>query len=89
MHPDPTQLSAPIIQHLKRHGQQLDSEIAEATGISLKRVRACLKDLFLRGEISQCHVTRFSDSKPEERILCRIAGSIPQCTPGRKPGARN
>jgi len=79
---------APILQYLKKHGQHLDSEIAAATGIPLKKVRASLTLLSSRGEISQCSVTRFQDGKPFEGILCRIAGSIPPSTPGRKPGAK-
>jgi hypothetical protein len=79
---------SPILQYLKKHGQHLDSEIALATGIPLRKVRASLSELSSRGEISQCSVTRFLDGKPFEGILCRIAGSIPPSTPGRKPGAK-
>lgn len=84
-HADPAQ-SAPILEHLRRHGQQLDSEIAAATGLSLRKVRSCLEDLSLRGEISQCQVTRFEDGKPVNGILCRVAGAIMKSAPGRKPG---
>ncbi|MCK9282767.1 MAG: transcriptional regulator [Rhodocyclaceae bacterium] len=79
--------SAPVLQYLKKHGQQLDSEIAAATGIPLRQVRASLSDLSARGEISRCNVTRFNDGKPVEGILCRVSGYIPPATPGRKPGA--
>lgn len=78
--------TASILQYLKTHGQHLDSEIALATGIPLQKVRASLSALSSRGEISQCSVTRFHDGKPVQGILCRIAGSIPPATPGRKPG---
>jgi len=78
----------PILQHLKKHGQQLDSEIAAATGIPLPKVRISLADLSARGAISRCSVTRFNDGKPVEGILCRVAGFIPPPTPGRKPGAK-
>jgi predicted ArsR family transcriptional regulator len=80
--------TSPIFQYLKKHGQHLDSEIAVAMGIPLQKVRASLLDLSSRGEISQCSVTRFIDGKPFAGILCRIAGSIPPSTPGRKPGAK-
>lgn len=80
---------APILQYLKKHGQQLDSEIAAATGIPLPKVRLSLSDLSARGEISRCSVTRFSDGKPFEGMLCRVAGTIPPTTPGRKPGAKH
>jgi hypothetical protein len=49
-------------------------------------VRDHLSDLSARGEISRCNVTRFNDGKPVEGMLCRVAGSIPPATPGRKPG---
>jgi hypothetical protein len=80
---------APILQYLKKHGQQLDSEIAAATGIPLSQVRISLMDLSARGEISRCSTTRYDDGKPIEGTLCRVAGFIPPATPGRKPGARN
>ncbi|HYP67656.1 MAG TPA: FaeA/PapI family transcriptional regulator [Thiobacillaceae bacterium] len=77
-----------ILQHLKKHGQQLDSEIAAATGIPLSAVRFSLSDLSARGEISRCNVTRFNDGEAVEGMLCRIAGFIPPTAPGRKPGAK-
>lgn len=79
--------NSPILQYLKKNGQRLDLEIAEATGIPLAKVRLSLSDLSARGEISRCSVTRYTDGKPIEGMLCRIAGSIPPKTPGRKPGA--
>lgn len=88
MHTDRSH-AEPILQYLKKYGQHLDSEIAVATGIPLHKVRASLSDLSSRGEISRCSVTRFDDGKPFEGFLCRIAGSIPPSTPGRKPGARS
>jgi DNA-binding IclR family transcriptional regulator len=81
--------NASILEYLKKHGQHMDSEIASATGISLKNVRLSLSDLSARGEISQCSVTRFQDGKAIQGILCRIAGSIPPSSPGRKPGSKD
>lgn len=78
-----------ILQFLKKNGQHLDSDIAAATAIPLRSVRTSLSDLSSRGEISHCRVTRYTDGKPVEGILCRIAGSIPPKTPGRKPGVKN
>lgn len=75
----------PILLHLKKHGQLLDSEIAAATGIPLSRVRASLFDLSARGEISKCSVTRFNKGKSVEATLCRISGYVPPASPGRKP----
>jgi len=81
--------SAAILQHLFDHGQLLDSEIAAATGISLRNVRAALTGMASRGEIAMCSVTRFNDEKPVTGMLCRVAGSIPPTGPGRKPGAKD
>ncbi|UCV04289.1 FaeA/PapI family transcriptional regulator [Dechloromonas denitrificans] len=75
----------PVLEHLKKHGQLLDSEIAAATGISLKQVRLSLTDLSERGEISRCTVTTFKDGKPIEGFQCRVSGYFPPAAPGRKP----
>jgi len=77
----------PILQYLKKHGQQLDGEIAAGTGIPLPKVRSSLTDLSARGEISKCSVTRYMDGKAVEGMLCRIAGTIPPKAPGRRPGS--
>lgn len=76
-----------ILQYLKKHGQQVDWEIAAAMDIPLHSVRSALSDLSARGEISRCSVTRFFDGQPVEGMLCRIAGTIPPQAPGRKAGA--
>ncbi|HQW20661.1 MAG TPA: FaeA/PapI family transcriptional regulator [Rhodocyclaceae bacterium] len=76
-----------VLQYLKKHGQRLDSDIAEATGIPLPQVRLSLSALSARGEISRCSITRFNDGHPVEGFLCRISGFIPPSAPGRKPGA--
>lgn len=78
--------AAPILEYLKKHGQLLDSEIASGTRISLANVRQTLCDLSVRGEILKCSVTHFETGKPVERMQCRILGTIPPKTPGRKPG---
>lgn len=75
-----------ILQYLKKNGQQIDTDIAAATGIPLAEIRTALTDLSARGEISRCSVTRFNNGEPVEGMLCRIAGTIPQKAPGRKPG---
>ncbi len=76
-----------ILQHLKKHGQLVDWEIASAMDITLANVRDSLIQLSARGDISQCTVIRFLDGKPIEGILCRVAGTIPPKAPGRKPNA--
>ena len=80
--------TATILQHLKKHGQLLDSEIAVATGFSIEQVRSSLMELSAQGEISKCSVTTFKDGKPIEGIQCRIAGYAPPAAPGRKPAAK-
>jgi predicted ArsR family transcriptional regulator len=77
--------ATPILQYLHKHGQQLDSQIAKATGIPLPAVRTSLSELSARGEISRCSVIRFTNGKPVEAMLCRIAGTIPPKVPGPKP----
>ena len=79
--------ATPILEYLKKSGQQMDFDIAAATGIPLPKVRTSLSALSAQGEISRCSVTRFNDGKPIEGMLCRIAGTIPPKTPGRKPGS--
>lgn len=79
--------ATPILQYLKKNGQQLDLDIAAATGIPLPKVRLSLSALSAQGEISRCNVIRFNDGKAVEGMLCRIAGTIPPKTPGRKPSS--
>jgi len=73
-----------ILQYLKKHGEQLDFEIAEAIGISLAKVHLHLIELTARGEIMSCHSIRFEKGKKIEGIKCRLAGYIPPAAPGRK-----
>jgi hypothetical protein len=80
--------ATPILQYLKKHGQQVDYEIAAAMDIPLLEVRTSLSDLSAQGEISRCNVTRFANGVPVEGMLCRIAGTIPPKAPGRKPGEK-
>lgn len=73
-----------ILQYLKNHGEQLDTEIAVATGISLTNVRLHVTELAAKGEVMACHSTRFDKGKKIEGISCRLAGYIPPAAPGRK-----
>lgn len=81
--------AATILQYLKKHGQQVDYEIAAAMKIPLPEVRSSLSDLSAQGEISRCSVTRFLDGKPVEGMMCRISGTTPPKAPGRKPGEQS
>lgn len=83
-----TMHTTPVLEHLKKHGQLLDLEIAAATGIPLPKVRSSLSDLSARGEISRCRVIRYESGKPVEATLCRISGYVPKPAPGRKPGVK-
>jgi hypothetical protein len=78
--------TTPILKHLKKYGQLMDSEIAAATGIALPNVHSSLQELADQGEISRCNVTRFHNGKPVQGIQCRIRGYAPPAAPGRKPG---
>ena len=77
-----------ILNYLKDHGEQLDSEIAAGTGISLANVRRGVSDLSAMGEVITCHVVRFNDGKKSDGMLYRAAGYIPPPAPGRKSKAK-
>lgn len=77
--------SAAVLQHLKKHGQLLDSEISASTKIPLEQVRQAIDELSRLGEISLCSVTRFRNGQPIESLQCRISGYYPPAAPGRKP----
>ena len=80
--------ATPIMQFLKKHGQAADRDIAAAIGHPVAAVRASLSELTQRGEVMGCSVTRYHDGQPIEQMLCRIAGTLPAVTPGRKPSAQ-
>jgi DNA-binding CsgD family transcriptional regulator len=73
-----------ILLYLKTHGERLDTEIAEAVGLSLATVRNHLAELAAKREIMVCHSIRFDNGKKVEGIKCRLAGFIPPAAPGRK-----
>jgi len=73
-----------ILVYLKTNGERLDTEIAEATGLSLAKVRVQLAELAAKGEIMACHSIKFEKGKKIEGISCRLAGFIPPAAPGRK-----
>lgn len=77
-----------ILQYLKKHGEQLDTEIAVATGISLATVRLHLAELTARYEVVACQTTRFVKGKKVVGMACRVAGYIPPASPGRKSKAQ-
>lgn len=73
-----------ILQYLKKHGERFDTDIAQATGIPLAKVRLHLSELAAKKEIMVCHSIRFEKGKKIEGISCRLTGYIPPAAPGRK-----
>jgi hypothetical protein len=73
-----------ILEHLKKHGQKLDREIAKDTGISISEVRLAISELELTKEVFTCSVINFESGVAIEGLLCRISGYIPPPAPGRK-----
>jgi transcription initiation factor IIE alpha subunit len=78
-----------ILNYMKARGEQLDTEIAAATRMSLADVRTQLSELSARGDLIVCHATRFNNGKKIEGMLCRVSGYIPSASPGRKPGVKS
>jgi hypothetical protein len=74
-----------ILECVKKHGQCLDLQIAEETGLPLASVRTRLEHLAGAGEIIKCEVTRFERDKSIHSWQCRVAGYVPPRAPGRKP----
>jgi DNA-binding IclR family transcriptional regulator len=73
-----------IIQHLKAHGEQLDSEIAAAVGLPLAQARILLSELAARGDVITCDTIKYEKGKKIEGISCRLAGFTPKAKPGAK-----
>ena len=77
-----------ILQYLKTQGEQLESEIAAATGKSLADVRVVLSKLHANGDVTTCRSIRFKDGEQIDAVLYRIATFIPPASRGRKPKAQ-
>ena len=73
-----------ILQHLKKHGEQFDTEIADAIGIPLVKTRSCLLELNGLGEVISCQTIRYDKGKKIEGASFRVSGFIPKAAPGRK-----
>lgn len=73
-----------ILQHLQKHGEQLDFKIADAIGVPLATARHHLIELTASGKIISCHLTRFTEGEKAEGLVCRLAGHIQSASPGRK-----
>jgi DNA-binding Lrp family transcriptional regulator len=77
-----------ILEYLKDRGEQLDADIAAATGLSLANVRLRVTDLQAKGAVMVCRSIRYRDGKAIEGLLCRISGYTPPPAPGRKSKAQ-
>jgi DNA-binding IclR family transcriptional regulator len=73
-----------VLECLKKHGQQLDLEIAKETGVPLATVRSQLAGLVAAGEVIMCKLTRFEHGKRIDAWQCRASGYFPPMVPGRK-----
>ena len=76
-----------VLECLKEHGQRLDLEIANETGVPLASVRDQLAGLAATGEVIMCNLTRFEHGKRIDAWQCRVSGYVPPPAPGRKPKA--
>ncbi|CAH1905015.1 hypothetical protein NTGHW29_430012 [Candidatus Nitrotoga sp. HW29] len=57
-----------IVPYLKSHGERPNTEIAEAAGISLTKVRLLLSELAAKNEVMACHsIWKYGDSFHERR----------------------
>ncbi|OGT01233.1 MAG: transcriptional regulator [Gallionellales bacterium RIFCSPLOWO2_02_58_13] len=74
-----------ILQYLKTNGEQLDTDIAKATGIPLAKTHLYLAELATQRQIMVCHSIRFEGGKKIEGISCRLTGFIPKEKTGAKP----
>jgi transcription initiation factor IIE alpha subunit len=73
-----------ILQCLEKHGERLDSQIAEETGVPLAAVRERAAGLAATGALITCSVTRFTNGDRVDAWLYRRSGYIPPAAPGRK-----
>lgn len=73
-----------ILQYLKSHGQQLDTDIAAAAGLSLATARIQLAELSSQGEVMSCHSIRFVDGNKIEGMSYRLSGHNPMAAQGRR-----
>ena len=73
-----------ILQCLKKHGERLDSQIAEETGIPIGVVRERAADLAAAGALITCAVARFEQGTRLDTWMYRVSGYIPPAAPGRR-----
>ncbi len=73
-----------ILQYLRKNGECLDAELAQAAGLTLSKTRLHLAELAAKGEVVVCDSIRFEKGKKIEGIRCRVSGFTPPAAPGRK-----
>ena len=78
-----------LLHCLKKHGQRLDWEIAQETGVSIVDVHRNFAALSATGEVIACKLTRFENGKPIDALMYRASGYFPPAAPGRKPKPTN
>ena len=78
-----------ILKYLKLHGEILDTQVAEAIGLSIEETRIQLTGLAANQEVMICQSTRYVKGIKIESMSCRISGFIPKAAPGRKPSRVN
>ncbi len=81
-------MNTSILQFLKTHGEQLDTDIAKALRMPKNTVLSHIAELSLAGEVICCRVTRFSGEKKIEGISCRLSAYVPPKATGPKPGSK-
>ena len=72
-----------ILNYLKMNGEQIDTVIADATGIPLAEAHLHLSELAAKGIIVACHSIRYENGNKIEGIVCRIAGYVHPVKPTR------
>ena len=77
-----------ILECVKRHGERLDSQIAEETGVSIAEVRERAAGLAASGALVTCNLTRFDKGERIDAWVYRVSGYIPPAAPGRKAKAK-
>ena len=73
-----------ILRYLKKHGEQLDAEIAKAAGLSLSKTRLYLAELAAKGEVVVYHSTRYEEGHKIEGIRCRLYRDHSKGSAGQK-----
>ncbi len=63
-----------ILNYLSKHGECLDTEIANGTRIPISKLHQQLTELKAKGNVITCHATRYVDCTKSEVTICRLVG---------------